>query len=240
MSKSPCNQRCVHCLSVFDTLTWDHIPPASWYPDTTPEAMEKWKVPCCYTCNQELSRIEKELLIKMGLCIAPNTNEAQGIADKALRSLKPELGKGERDKSHRAKARQKVIRHMMKFQDKIASGVLPNFGPHESSEEPIAVLIPAEYVERFSRKLVRGFTYIIDGEYIEEDYEIDVFFVQDEAANEIMQLIDKHGITYNQGPGLIVKRAVAADDSKSAMWAISIWDKLKIYATVKKRYNESI
>lgn len=30
MSKSPCNQRCVHCLGVFDTLTWDHIPPESW------------------------------------------------------------------------------------------------------------------------------------------------------------------------------------------------------------------
>ena len=44
---------CVYCLKLFEELTSDHVFPKSWYPETTPENLEKWQMPACVECNQE-------------------------------------------------------------------------------------------------------------------------------------------------------------------------------------------
>ena len=54
----PC--KCVHCLRYCDSPTSDHVFPKSWYPDTTPQNMEKWQIPSCENCNTEYSKIENE------------------------------------------------------------------------------------------------------------------------------------------------------------------------------------
>ena len=39
--------RCVHCLKDNVVLTSDHMFPKAWYPDATPENLEKWQFPAC-------------------------------------------------------------------------------------------------------------------------------------------------------------------------------------------------
>ncbi len=97
MAKKPDPGRCVHCLQFHDELTWDHVFPESWYPDTTPEDLEKWKIPACLPCNKDYGRIEEDLLIKLGLCIDPKNHRGAGIAFKAVRALRSDYGKNDKD-----------------------------------------------------------------------------------------------------------------------------------------------
>jgi hypothetical protein len=92
MPKRPPAGRCVHCLQEFEELTWDHVFPQGWYPEGTPPNLEKWKIPSCLSCNQEHSKNEGELLVKLGMCIDPNNPQSSGIAEKALRATRASKG----------------------------------------------------------------------------------------------------------------------------------------------------
>jgi hypothetical protein len=67
MRKASGPGRCVYCLKDYQSGSWDHVFPRSWYPNTTPQDMEKWKVPSCIPCNHEFSKTEQDLLIRLGL-----------------------------------------------------------------------------------------------------------------------------------------------------------------------------
>jgi hypothetical protein len=49
--------------------------------------VQRWTVPSCAKCNRELGQLEKDLLIRLALCIDPSLGTASGLASKALRSL---------------------------------------------------------------------------------------------------------------------------------------------------------
>ena len=67
------SNQCVICLKNFndsiegDFRTKEHVFPKSWYPESTPNDLEKWKVPSCKRCNNEYSFYEQDLLIRLGL-----------------------------------------------------------------------------------------------------------------------------------------------------------------------------
>ena len=92
----PMPGRCVHCLKLFDELTWDHVLPESWYPEVVDE-IEKWQIPACEVCNTELGKIEENLLVKLGLCLDPKELASLGIPDKVLRALNLTKGRDARD-----------------------------------------------------------------------------------------------------------------------------------------------
>jgi 5-methylcytosine-specific restriction endonuclease McrA len=79
--------RCVHCLTLTDDLTADHVFPNSWYPDATADTVQRWTVPSCGDCNRKLGELERDLVIRMALCVDPKSQSASGLAAKALRSL---------------------------------------------------------------------------------------------------------------------------------------------------------
>jgi 5-methylcytosine-specific restriction endonuclease McrA len=79
--------RCVHCLRETDATTKDHVFPSSWYPDSTPETVQRWTVPSCTDCNTFLGKLETDLLVRLALCLEPASASAAGISSKALRSL---------------------------------------------------------------------------------------------------------------------------------------------------------
>jgi hypothetical protein len=51
--------QCIHCGAAVDETTKDHVFPASWYPETTPEEIQRWTAPSCGACNNRLGSIEK-------------------------------------------------------------------------------------------------------------------------------------------------------------------------------------
>lgn len=234
MAKKFSNARCVYCLEFFEELTSDHVFPKSWYPETTPQNIEKWQIPACYKCNQRYSVIEAELLKRFGLCIDPNELRSLGIADKALRALKPSCAKKQKDKRCRRKDLARILDSVIPNEKIPMESVLPNFGgwPGLQPEERIAITVSADQIDLFCEKLVRGLTYLKYSKYIEDNLEIDVFHVHEKNIPELAKEIHCFGQKHECGPGIKICSAFARDNSLSALFEIVIWGKLKMFASI--------
>lgn len=241
MPRRPTAGQCVHCLKIFDSLTWDHLFPVSWYPNTTPTNLEKWKFPSCESCNNKYGKTEEELLWRLGLCVGCKDARSSGISDRVIQSLNPNYAKTDRERLARQRKREKVIQETEGLKKSIkefpAESILPNFGPQDNLEysKCSIVPVPVEELRSFGCKLIRGISYICDKSFIGKDYVIDIFFVHDTNSLHVLKLIEKFGKNYYRGPGIRIGRAVTIEDSISSIYAIEIWGKLKIYGTVTKR-----
>lgn len=226
--------KCVHCRKEVEERNWDHVFPESWYPDTTPVDIEKWKAPSCIECNREYGKIEQDLLIQFGLCLDPNHPNTKKIVEKALRSVKPEFGRNVRDKSARAKKQKELLGRMLFFDELPEVGLFPNFGPQPGQKlnQSPAVLLPKSHLEKLAEKIVRGIFYVEYEDVIDGDYELEVFVVEDHGAKEFMDLVNNYGKELNRGPGISIRRAVLPEDPKSGVYAIVIWERAKLYASI--------
>ncbi len=72
----------LHCLADSVERNWDHVFPESWYPQTTPSNLEKWKIPSCIRCNSALGMMEDRLLIQLAHALDPDHPGSAGIYDK--------------------------------------------------------------------------------------------------------------------------------------------------------------
>jgi hypothetical protein len=177
MSTYPKPGYCVHCGLYFKALTWDHVFPKSWYPDTSPLDVEKWQIPSCKQCNKDYGKLEEELLIKIGLCLDPSDYRSSGIADKVLRALNPSFAHSNKDRRVREGKRRKILREAMQGDQIPFQGLFPNFDRADPgwTEPPIAVLLKADDIRKFTTKIVKGITFIEDGYIINEPYRSTAF-----------------------------------------------------------------
>jgi hypothetical protein len=65
-------------------------------------------------------------------------------------------------------------------------------------------------------------------------FEIDFFALHENAAEPMKRVLDKFGATYAQEPGVVVRRAVAAEDNMSSLFQIEFWRQMKLYASFTK------
>jgi hypothetical protein len=152
MANRPPPGICAHCLQFSDDLTWDHVFPQAWYPETTPLDLEKWKMPACQDCNARFGRLERDLLVRLGLCVPPATAATAGIVEKVLRGLDPNAASSKRDRRARAADRERITKELVTFERPPNEGVLPGLGVHAGSatKEFPAVLIPSDSLERLA------------------------------------------------------------------------------------------
>ena len=171
------NGRCVHCLRLTDSITADHVFPSSWYPDTTPATVQRWTVPCCLECNRELGKLERDLLIRLVLCVNPKSEAASGLASKALRSLGLDAdGLSEREKAHRARLRDKIRSELMPQADVVGKpGKIPGLGPPEGEVVQWAIPIPWAGLAIVGEKIIRGCEYKLKGRFLEAPYGMRIF-----------------------------------------------------------------
>ena len=215
-------------------MTWDHVFPESWYPDTTPAGIEKWKIPACVQCNNEYGKIEQDLLLRIGFCIDPQAPGTSGIVSKVLRSINPQYAKNEKDARHRAAKREQLIQQLRKGNDFPCTAVYPNLEEKwgRPPEQQNIVTFPVRSVQRLSEKIVRGIFYIEDGKFIESPYVIETFAIRDERALQANSVLDKFGQLYAREPGIVVYRALSQEDAMSSIFKIEIWQQFKMYASV--------
>lgn len=238
MARRPPPGQCVHCLGHFEELTWDHVFPEAWYPDTTPENLEKWKIPSCLPCNALHAKSESELLVRFGLCIDPDDSNNAGIVEKALRALSPASGENEKDVRARTAHRQKILNQVFEGEDIPYQAVYPGFGPQPGIHDltRVAVPISATGLRRLVEKIVRGITYLQDHKLVENPYKVEHFVLTDEGAAPIKDILTRFGKVYER-PGITVTRAVVAEDQMTAVYAVGIWGRLTAYATLSRDKN---
>ncbi len=228
--------RCVHCLIFHDKLTWDHVFPEAWYPNSTPENLERWKIPSCESCNAAHGRSENELMLRIGLCLDPESTDSAGVVPRALRAIDPAAGRNERDTAVRTGKRRRLLAQTESILSRgmPRESIYPGFGPVPglATNEHIPVALPKRSIEQIVEKIVRGLTYIEDRKFIEPTHVIESHVLREDAACDIRQMLSQFGKSYVREPGLRVERAVTPDDGVSSFYRIEIWGRFVVYASV--------
>jgi hypothetical protein len=235
--------RCVHCLRFHEKLTWDHVFPAAWYPDTTPEGMERWKIPSCQTCNSAHGESENTLMSLVGLCLDPGSSQGAGIGAKAWRSMDPSSGKNPRDAASRAKKQRTLLAQMRELAERGVprESIFPGFGPDAWPGEPCsAIPVPKRAIDRLVEKIVRGITYVEDGNFIEDSHIIEPQYMHEDSASFLREQFKKSGKRFERKPGLVIDRCVAPEDGVSSIYRIEIWGRLCVYAFVTQRTRNAV
>jgi len=228
-------ERCVHCGEGLAEETRDHVFPASWYPLTTPSEVERWTVPSCRKCNCTLGKKEKELFIRLAMCVDPRKAEAAGLSAKAMRSMGIGAeGLSVKERWHRRALKLKVMASMWRYEP--GTPTFPGFGLHRGfpTDEQIAINIPSNLLQEVAKKIVRGCEYRLASRVIEEPYVVKVYFVHSENVPElVVRAFQTAGAQTTQlGPGFRVTRVTAHDEPNSAIYKIIIWKTLVIYASI--------
>ncbi|MFV1976452.1 MAG: hypothetical protein ACC651_11940 [Candidatus Scalindua sp.] len=237
MARKPGPGICVHCLKEVPKRNWDHVFPQGWYPDTTPENLEKWKIPTCKRCNDEYGRIEEDLGIMLSACINPETAQASGIWKKTLRALDPSYGKNEKDKRARERKKRKLLKLMRRGDEIPDHGIYPGLGERwgRPRNEQVALPVPAKHLQKLAEKIVKGLAFIEDGQLVDANTGIEYHVANEEGAQPIVEALEKFGKGHSRGPGIEVIRAVTPDDGVSGFYKITVWGELVMYVTVLRK-----
>jgi hypothetical protein len=236
MAKPPGSGKCVHCLKDAVERNWDHVFPLSWYPDSTPPNIEKWKIPSCVPCNSEYGRIESDFLSRVGLCLDPNNIASRGIVQSTLRSMDARAGRDARDSQRRMEKARRLWSETLQEGQFPQNSVYPRIASRTAipTDERVGMPIPVEYFTLMTVKVVRGIFFVEEQRFIEPPYAIEHYAFDEEEARPFEETLAKFGAIYAREPGLIVHRAVAVDDGLSALMKITFWKQLTMYATVTR------
>ena len=226
--------KCVYCLEYFENLTSDHVFPKSWYPETTPNHLEKWQVPSFAACNNKYGKLENDLIQRFGLCVDPQEFASLGISDKVLRALNPRYGKSPNDKAHREKRRDKIIKQLSAASDFPKAAFLPGFDSDRYSnvKNLNALLISDDDIKLLSQKLIKGITYIENKSYLDQRFIIEVFPASDQESNEISKIVDDSLIYYEKGTGIKIGIARVGKHPNEGYFKIKIWNRINIIGIV--------
>lgn len=237
MARKPGPGKCVHCLGDFQIRNWDHVLPRSWYPTSTPLNLEKWQIPSCEKCNSDYGKLEEELLFNLAYTVTPNTPASSGIYERAVRSADESLGKNERDRMARRARRQKVLQTIRCGNEVPNEGIYPGLGERWDSpkEDQAAFAILVDDIKRLCEKFVRGITYIENDAFIEPPFSVEFYALDQEGAEVINTLLDRHGSVYTLGPGFEVVRVVPCDEPRASMFKITVFSEFVMYAVVSDR-----
>lgn len=242
MKKSSDNIRCIHCLKTLyfktdnkdEKATRDHVFPNSWYPDNTPNQVQRLNAPACIKCNSGLGAMEKEVFTKLACCVDHEKIEASGINKKLLRSLG--IGVDEnitsRDLSEREKRRKKLISEMTPYTPDIKA--FPGLGLHEGylPEDHMTIPVPEE-LKPVSEKILRGLEYCMGDRYIEFPYITEIYFpAAEKNVSSIYQLLAEYGVRESHGPGFKVERVESSDGSRLVIYRVTIWGTLVIWGSI--------
>jgi hypothetical protein len=232
MAKGP--GRCVYCLRDVPRITVDHVIPRSWFPNSAAVKQSMWTAPCCTTCNNNYSRIEKNLLERLGLGLDPSDPVVGDIARKAARALKPSFGRNLKDSAMRAKKRQIIISEVRELAGTPLKGVLPYFGPRDghSAETLASFKVSSAELEALGCKFIRGMIWMLMGMYLGEEYQIDCYISTEESDREFFDgFYEKMGKRYELSPG-VVAVIVQSEKMPGALFRFRVWNKLVLSGSV--------
>lgn len=233
--------RCVHCLGEFPEaeMTEDHVPPRCWYPDTTPSAIQYLKVPSCNECNGDYGKMERDLLIRFGLCVEPGKSETSGLAERALRTLGIDAGDlSETERGHRDRARARIRKELMLPSD-VSETFIRGLGRPESSAPEVSAL-PIAYADLslIAEKMARGCEYRRARRYVELPYGLRTF-IGDPAAfssapAKLLSEVGGEEVRFDLGPGFKVTYVFSPQHPSNVAYWFLLWGTLCLSVLVTR------
>lgn len=228
--------RCIHCREALTKTTKDHVFPNSWYPDTTPDEIQRWTAPSCERCNGQFGRLEKELLVFLACCINPQKAAARGLYERVRRTMGIGVeGLSDEEKGHREARRRKLLIEAQPYSSEVLPHIIPGLGPHP--EAPVSsqrvITMEEKSIQAVVKKIVRGCEYwLAGGRIVDPPYEIEVVF-----PSETTELVDKIMAAFafgpvHLGPGLRIRRGGAQDDPLSLLYELVMWETMTVYASI--------
>ena len=225
--------KCIHCLKENVEITSDHMFPKAWYPDSTPDNLEKWQVPSCLECNQRYGKRETDLIGRIALTLDSKNPASKGLAERALRAINPAVARDESDAEAREARAKKVLGDMFKGEQLKGKDVVPGLGERwgRPIEQQIGIKIPEESFPAITEKIVRGIAYREDDAFIEAPQKIECYLAKEEGLDEVKEMLVSRGKEFTRAPGLLIRRA---ELDGGDLYEITFWDQFKTYATVTK------
>jgi hypothetical protein len=226
--------RCIYCRERMVKSTKDHVFPDSWYPTSTSPKVQRWTVPSCERCNHEFGEMEKELFVRLALCVDPRKIGATGLSKRAVRSFGVDApGISTKERRHREVLRDRILDGIRPYSGEAQDHALPGLGSHPgfAPEQLPQIEIPAEMVHAVAKKIVRGVEYwLANGRIVEPPYELDIHFAR-ETPPDVLKAFAPSNPVY-LGPGFRVRRVNAGDDSGTVMYEVIVWESLTFYALI--------
>lgn len=229
-------ERCIHCLKETE-CTRDHVFPKQWYPDNTPETLQRPVAPACSDCNNALGRLETKLFKKMAMCVDHKKAEASGIKKKLftdlgfgidLRLLSPK-------KLKEIEIRRAAAKKLLDSAEPYTKDVkpFPGLGPAEGYplESLKMIPVPEEELLPVSEKIIRGLEYHYRQRYVEEPYRLDIHFVDSADISEVEKLLTER-LPDIYGPGFKVERLHTAEDPDTVLYRVTVWGTIQIYGSI--------
>jgi hypothetical protein len=243
-SHPPKMRLCVYCLRMFPRaqMTDDHIIASSWYPDTTPSTVQRLTAPACRNCNNnKFAPIERYALVRLAMSIDPTVPGADGIHAKAMRSIDPAQAKTGKDRKHRAKQRDALMRDLVPAHAG-TKGVLPFSAKNLALGVRTGLSIDGKRLDAVVEKWTRGYYYGTHRVPLSSFAKVEVWFVSDQQAGEAFENIWQHARAIDGGPGVQVRYWSAEESgSRIDICAFSLWGgQVRMYSGVNETFETGI
>lgn len=228
---------CVYCHGAVgaDEITEDHVIARSWFPSTTPNNTQKWKVPACRSCNNKFSRDEQDLLLRLAHCADPKHPAARDIYQAARRSIDLGRARDARDRARRESARRRFVGNVRDIAALPPGGVLPSFSGNYLRGSRTAIVVPARLLNGVVEKWTRGLHFALLGEPVPLSGTVTVLHLKSEAAKEISDYLRRSGTVYNRGPGVEVMHVSATEGSqRESIYRYLIWQQFQSFSIVEE------
>jgi len=177
--------------------------------------------------------MEKELSIRLALCVGPVKAEAAGLSRAAVESLGIGVsGLSPAEKRHRQALKSRILKDVHPY--KPGTECLPGLGPHAGfrEDQQFEIGIPEKLLTEVAGKIVRGCEYVLAHKRIvEAPYTVKIHFADAAKIQDVLKIFDHFG-PIQLGPGFEVRRAAAHEDPNLVMYKIDVWATLTIYGTI--------
>lgn len=230
------SEKCIHCLQYKNDITDDHGFPAFWYPNNTPQQVQRITVPSCRACNNRLGAIEQEIAVLMWACIDPSKPQAQGLRQKVVEYFGIGVsGLSLKEKEIREELRKKFVGSMRLYKPNSTTKYFPGFGPHSNSpvEEQRAINIPIKKLNAVAEKVIRTLEYRQKGQsrYIENPYKLELFpSVRENELPSVVSMVQQLPVNQH-GPGFKITRGMTTD-GRDILYRIEFWGTWVVYGFI--------
>jgi hypothetical protein len=169
--------------------------------------------------------MESDLMVRLALCLDPKSEAANGVSEKALRSLGIDAGElAPKEREHRENRRLKLkVEFIPVTAGKQMPGAIPGLTQKPEAVEYV-VPIPWAGLSMIAEKIARGCEYKLMGKkFVEPPYAARTCVSEPDIVSP--QFLS-HRRVIDFGPGCQVIRVFATEDENVVRYRILIWGTL--------------